>query len=119
MALPDLEINVAVFHSLTSFSLKRMLSLFLNTWSFSNGGSLVLETLSRSRDVLRVSISCILLTSCCCSGSDSSSESSSLGIMLLDLLCLCFTSSISFVSTLLFVLLFLILVDRVNKNLHD
>ena len=34
----------------------------------------LLKMLSRLRDVLRVSISCVLLTSCCCSGSDSSSE---------------------------------------------
>ena len=79
---------------------------------------LVLETLNLSRDVLRVSISCILLTSCCCSGFDSSSESSSFGIMLLDQHFLCSTSSISIVSTSLFVLLFLILVDHVNESLH-
>ena len=78
----------------------------------------MLETLSRSRDVLRVSTSCILLTSCCCSSSDSSSESSSLGITLSDRLCLCSTSLISFVSIWLLVLLFPILVDLVNGSLH-
>ena len=82
----------------------------------------MLETLSRSRDVLRVSISCIvniLSISCiCCSGSDSSSEASLLGIEFLNQLCWCSTYLISSVSTLLFFLLFPILVDRVIESLH-
>ena len=31
VALPDLEINVAVFYSLLSFHLKQILSFFVNT----------------------------------------------------------------------------------------